>query len=221
MVSNILGLPVETRAQNTAISSQVVNVSQQMQIGQANSISVGSPRAMSNDLTALRGSGSPAQTEEALRCLGQYLGLDSTRPDKEFDVGPDVLWIGEQGVAICMEVKTEKQTNSNYRKEETGQLHNHIQWVKDNYEVTDIIPIFVGPLLPATDPASPTPEMRVVELKQFENLAQQLAAAMEDVALEAFPLSLEADLQNVMKSRGLLFPGVFALLETNKLQEMP
>ena len=55
--------------------------------------------------------------------------------------------------------------------------------------------------MPATDPASPTPEMRVVELKQFENLAQQLAAAMEDVALEAFPLSLEADLQKVMESR--------------------
>ena len=176
---------------------------------------------MSNDLTALRGSCSPAQKEEALRCLGQYLGLDSTRPDKEFGVGPDVLWIGEQGVAIYMEVKTEKQTNSNYRKEETGQLHNHIQWVKDNYEVTDIIPIFVGPLLPATDSASPTPEMRIVELRQFENLAQQLAAAMQDVASEAFPLSMEADLQNVKESRGLLFPGVFALLETNKLQEMP
>ena len=82
VVSNIPGLPPAAAHHNSAIPSQVVRMCQHMQIGHSDSISVGSPKNIANDLTALRGSGSSAQTEEALRCLGRYLGLDSSRPDK-------------------------------------------------------------------------------------------------------------------------------------------
>ncbi len=215
VASNIPGLPSVTRTPRNSIPLQIVRVSGQMQVGHANSISIEIPKTMSNSLTALKGSMSPNQTEEALRYLGQYLGLDSTRPDKEFGAGPDVLWIGDQGVALCMEVKTDKQPDSNYRKEETGQLHNHIQWVKNNRQSTQIIPIFVGPVLPATSSASPTSEMRMVELGQFEDLAQRLAVVMEDVAANTLPLSLETDLHDTMRDRGLLYPDLLGLLDTH------
>ena len=202
-----------------AVSEQVANVQLQMRVGQSRPSAVEIPKMLTRDLTALNGSGSVPQTEEALRCLGQYLGLDSTRPDKELAVGPDVLWIGENGYAVCIEAKTDKQSASPYRKEDVGQLHNHVQWVKDNCNVSKVIPIFVGPLLPASGQASPSPDMKVVELRQFEKLGQRLVSALRDVAGQAMPLSLSQVLDEVMKQRGLIYPKVILSMEMSALHK--
>ena len=203
-----------------SVPEQVLNVQQQMWVGHPRPTSVQIPKTLIKDLTALNGSGSVPQTEEALRCLGQYLGLESTRPDKEFEKGPDVLWIGENGYAICMEAKSAKQTDSPYSKDYVGQLHNHIQWVKDNHRVSEIIPAFVGPLLPAADQASPSPDMRVIELRQFDELGQKLVSALQDVAVQAIPLSLSHDLHEIMRNRGLLYPDVFLSLVMSVLPDI-
>ena len=204
-----------------SVPEQVLNVQQQMLVGHPRPSSVQIPKTLIKDMTALNGNGSVPQTEEALRCLGQYLGLDSTRPDKEFGKGPDVLWLGENGDAVCMEAKSDKQTVSPYSKGYVGQLHNHVQWVKDNYQISEIIPVFVGPSLPASESASPSPDMRVVELRQFEGLGQRLVSALQDVSVQAIPLSLSNDLHEVMKSRGLLYPDVLVSLEMSVLQGNP
>ena len=204
-----------------SVSEQIVNVQQQMRVGHARPSAVEIPKTLIKDLTALNGSSSVPQTEEALRSLGQYLGLESTRPDKELGKGPDVLWVGESGYAVCIEAKTEKQTLSPYSKDYVGQMHNHVQWVKDNYDVSEIIPAFVGPLLPASEHASPSPDMRVVELRQFEELGQRLVSALRDVAVQAIPLSLSKDLDEGMKKRRLIYPEVVLSLEMSVLQEIP
>ena len=205
----------------TPVPAQFVNVQQQMRVGLSGPSTVEIPKSLIGDLAALKGSGSAAQTEEALRCLGQYLGLESTRPDKELGTGPDVLWVGEDGYAVCMEAKTDKQPNSTYSKDHVGQLHNHVQWVKDNYDVAEIIPVFVGPLSPASDQASPSPDMRVAELRLFEELGQRLISALEDVAAQTMPLSLGRDLNEVMNQRGLNYPDVVSSLEMTVLQQIP
>ena len=204
----------------TLVPAQVVNVQQQMRVGQSGPSTVEIPKALISDLTALNGSGSAAQTEEALRCLGQYLGLESTRPDKELGKGPDVLWVGEGGYAFCMEAKTGKQLSSPYSKDHVGQLHNHVQWVKDNYDVAEIIPVFVGPLSPASDQASPSLDMKVAELRHFEELGQRLISTLRDVATQAIPLSLGKDLNEVMNQRGLIDPQVVLSLEMSTLQHI-
>ena len=201
-------------------SLQVTNVQQQMRAGQPGSSKVSVPKRLLGDLGALDGRGSSAQAEEALRSLGQYLGLDSTRPDKEFGMGPDVLWIGEDGYAVCIEAKTEKQPDSQYSKDDVGQLHNHVQWVKDNHEVTEILPVFVGPLVPASAQSSPSPDMRVVELKQFEKLGQRLVSALQDVAQRTIPLSLQRDLDSMLEERGLVYPEAATSLAMRALQEI-
>ena len=188
--------------------NQVMNVHQQMQVGHSDSISIEPPKTILQDLRHLDGNGSSRQIEEALRCLGQYLGLDSSRPDNEFGKGPDVLWLERGSQAVCMEVKACKENTSNYTKDEVGQLHNHIQWVKDNHEVSSILPVFVGPLLDTTGRGSPSPDMKLIELEQFEDLGRRLVRALNDAATRAMPLDLENILHEVMKSRGLLFPEV-------------
>ena len=205
----------------TSVPLQVTRAAEQMRIGYSNSISVQIPKTLIQDLTPLNGNGSPAQVEEAIRCLGQYLGLGSSRPDNDPGTGPDVLWLEEDGYAVCMEVKTWKKETSLYRKANVGQMHNHVQWVNDNHEVSEIIPVFIGPLLPASDDASPSPDMRVIELRQLEELGQKLVSALQDVAENAIPLSLVNDLHETMKNRGLLYPGLFQSLEMSSLQEIP
>ena len=213
--------PGSSSQARSPVPEQIVRVARQMQVGYGNSISVQIPRTITRDLAALSGGGSSGQTEEALRCLGQYLGLKSTRPDNEFGAGPDVLWIGEDGFAVCIEVKTCKQNKdtSVYRKDEVGQLHNHIQWVKDNEETSEIVPIFVGPLVPASPDASPSQSMRVIELHHFDELGHRAVRALQDVADTAMPISLETGLHGTMKERGLLYPVVFTSLEMSALQE--
>ena len=210
---------LELAAATVSLPEQVLNVQQRMRVGQHRPSAVEIPKTLVQDLTALNGSGTPPQTEEALRCLGQYLGLRSTRPDKEVDTGPDVLWVGENGYAVCMEVKSDKGSTSEYRKEEVGQLHDHIQWVKDNYSASEVIPVFVGPLLRPSERSNPSPDMTVVELRQFEDLGEKLISALRHAAGQAIPLSLSNDLHEVMKSRELLYRGVFLSLDVGVLQD--
>ena len=215
--SDIPRLPPSVKHSIAPIPEQVRKITQQMRIGLENSISIEPPKHLEHNLHALNGKASHRQTEEALRSLGEYLGLTSTRPDKEFGSGPDVLWIGENGYAMCMEVKTGKEKTSIYKKDDVGQLHNHIQWVNDNHKVADIIPIFVGPILPASNNASPSPAMKVVELQQFCNLGKQLVEVLRYVSKKAMPISLENELNSAIEERGLLYPAVIQSLDTHSL----
>ena len=137
------------------VQQQIINVAQQMQMGASHGMTVAAPKRLQQDLVNLNGTGSVPQIEEALRCLGQYLGLESTRPDKEHDTGPDVLWIGDDGFALVMEVKTDKEDESSYRKDDLGQLRDHVQWVLDRFTVTRIEQVFVGPFLPSSGSREP------------------------------------------------------------------
>ena len=109
-----------TTSTATSVPAHVTRISEQMRIGHSDSLLVQPPKTLVQDLTTLNGNGSSAQIEEAIRCLGQYLGLKSTRPDKEYGTGPDVLWMSEEGHATCIEVKADKQSTSSYRKEDVG-----------------------------------------------------------------------------------------------------
>ena len=129
---------------------------------------IAKPRNLRADLKHLDGSGTPSQIEEALRCLGQYLGLDSTRPDKELRTGPDVLWLLEGGQAICMEAKTDKEETSEYNKKNVGQMYDHIGWVKKVHENVSVIPLFVGPTVNASESSNPNPDFRVCTLESFK-----------------------------------------------------
>ncbi|MGE4297907.1 MAG: DEAD/DEAH box helicase family protein [Desulfovibrionaceae bacterium] len=168
--------------------------------------SVSMPKHFDLNLAQLNGTGTARQTEEALRYLGQYLGLESSRPDNEFGTGPDVLWFLEGMPALCMEVKTDKKATTQYQKKEIGQLSDHIQWVKDNVNAREVIPIFVGPLVGATETSNPPEQYQVVELDQFKSLAEKLKATIVDATTEALPLTLICILTRLFTERKLIWP---------------
>lgn len=169
------------------------------------------------DVAFLNGMGTPAQTEEAVRCLGQYLGIFSLRPEKEYGTGGDVLWIAHSGDAICMELKTDKNKGkkdwnkkSPYNIDDIGQLRDHIDWLKQNQSlfsdhIKSIYPVFIGEKLPHSPNTNPSREILVLELKELESIAEKLRAVLNDIFQEATPVTLLEVIYKRFQERGLLW----------------
>ena len=74
--------------------------------------------------------------ENALKEIGELLGYTSQRPDQEFKVGQDNLWMEPiERKFFVIECKNEVLTTRDaINKEEVGQMNNHIAWYEDNYK---------------------------------------------------------------------------------------
>lgn len=181
---------------------------------------VRAPKYLVNHLKALYSPASTNEVEEALRYLGQYLGLDSTRPDKEHDIGPDVLWISS-GVALCIEAKTDKESGSGYRKDDVGQMANHIQWVRETYpQLTEIVPVFIGPINAATESASPTDDICVTTLTEFYKLGEVVKTMYEDIEKQSMPISINSVINTLLKERSLIWPKLIGDLSFKQLKSL-
>ena len=199
-------------------SPQVMNIVRQMSAPVGGTVKT--PKNMNIQFASLAGNGTSAQTEEALRVLGQMLGLVACRPDKEHGTGPDVLWHLDGEVAFCIEAKTDKLPNSRYNKKEVGQMADHVQWVRNNTVATDIRPIFVGPLVGATDNANPADNVCVIELSQFQELSKRLASALTDAASASVAVTLPNELHGIIAQRNLAFPEVFDTLDMRTINDL-
>jgi tetratricopeptide (TPR) repeat protein len=178
------------------------------------------PRRFDSNLAALDGTGSVKQTEEALRSLGQYLGLIASRPDNEFGTGPDVLWDIPGGPALNLEAKSGKQGSSYYTKDNLGQLRDHVQWVREHSKSPTILSAFVGPLRPASAKSNPDPEITVIELAEFKALAERLRAALEDICKQAIPTNLPHVVLDVFQQRNLLWPDLYTHIQKHVLRDI-
>lgn len=158
------------------------------------------------------------QVEEAIRSLGEYLGLDSTRPEKEHGTGPDDLWLSAGGPALCMEAKNDKTSAQFYWKKDIAQMSDHIQWTKENTEAGEIIPAFVGPVLQASPDSNPVPETVIIELAELSAIADRLRGALSDIQKTALPLTLRQEVDEVFSSRGLKWPTLSSQMKKRRLK---
>lgn len=175
------------------------------------------PKNLEKELAPLKDGGRPAQVEEALCRLGQYLGLASSRPDQEHGTGPDVLWIAPGSIAFCADAKTDKKPGSTYTKDELGQLADHVQWTRQNHEEVEVLPVLIGPATRCSDSANPAPEFRFTELSRFGEIAQVLIDAYRDISAGAIPLNLSATVAEQFSKRGLLWTEVQTRLQLTPL----
>ena len=220
---NIPSVPVHSDStadsDDNNLSAQTIAAALQFELSGDSRVVV--PRSLERDLLYLNGSGTTNQTEEALRCLGQYLGFPSSRPDKEHGTGPDVLWLFPDKTALCADAKTDKTASSAYRKEEFGQLSDHVQWVRDNTEAESIISGFVGPKLPVSKSANPPEGVKLATLDSFFAIGETLKAAYRDIATTALPLTVNQLVAAEFKKRGVLWPVLkeaFGLIEMRELK---
>jgi len=94
------------------------------------------------------------QFEESLRRFGELLGFRGQRPDHEFRVGPDVLWLSGTDGGFVIECKHRKEAKNPLNKDEHGQLLTSVQWASDNYPKRRFAGFIVHPTADATAPAA-------------------------------------------------------------------
>lgn len=195
-------------------TDQVLNVSNHLLISARSQIET--PKRMAAELKYLDGTGSVNKIEQSLMDLGRYLGFESSRPDNEHSIGPDVLWI-DSSIAFAIEAKTDK--DADYKKDEVGQLLNHIEWVKDNYpDIQNVTPLFVGPVRKATKNSSPSEIIMVCELEQFCSLGEKALRAYDDISNRAMPISLNQDVSDVFEQRELTMQKIIGGLSLTQLK---
>src|SRR5581483_12107674 len=74
---------------------------------------------------------SPGSFEEAIKDLAILLGAEGSRPEKEFDEGPDGLWLLPSS-SFIIEAKTGNQES--LHKSDAEQLLHSVEWFKKYYE---------------------------------------------------------------------------------------
>lgn len=122
-----------------------------------------------------------SEFEEALRRLGEHLGLAAQRPEQELGAGPDVLWgLGGQQYWV-IEAKS-GATSEVIHKRDANQLAGSVNWFGDRYG-NDVrcVPVMVHPGRQMARDASATPAMRILErngLERMRDAARTFAAAL-------------------------------------------
>ncbi|HJT58401.1 MAG TPA: helicase C-terminal domain-containing protein, partial [Ktedonobacteraceae bacterium] len=121
---------------------------------------------------------SAPQFEQALADLGSMLGFRSERPEKNYKIGPDVLWLltGYQG--MVMEVKSQKESDKALTKEEHGQLLNAETWFKQAYPSYTCIRVSVHPNVLITKSVK-AGESKVLTLDELRQLVVELRRLLE------------------------------------------
>ncbi len=92
--------------------------------------------------------------EESLKRLGELLRFRGQRPDHQFRVGSDVLWLSGKNQGFLIECKHRKDGKNPLTKDEHGQLLISRQWAGDNYPERDFVGFIVHPASEATPSAA-------------------------------------------------------------------
>lgn len=119
--------------------------------------------------------------EEALRMLGEHLGLVAQRPERELGAGPDVLWgLGSSGYWV-IEAKSGAIAKV-IHKRDANQLSGSMNWFRERYDTTARgLPVIVHPARTTARDATAAPGTRVLDadgLDRLRSAARAFATAL-------------------------------------------
>lgn len=114
--------------------------------------------------------------EESVKELGEYLGLESQRPDLEYKTGPDNLWHFDNGTFFLIECKNEVALDrKEISKTEVGQMNNHINWFEEHYpEVKSCTHIWVHSTNTISPLANLSSKAYLITPKKLEHLRKAI-----------------------------------------------
>lgn len=161
------------------------------------------------------------EREEAVRKFGEFLGFDASRPDNEFGVGPDVIWLDDETkTGVAFELKTQKNDPAEYSKQEVGQAHNHIQWLTDSHGSIEWQGLLlVGPAGVCKAEANPSENIFLVETGTLSARMRELSAKIDDTRGKT-ALERHALLKEVGALAEWLLPGWFRTLAKTPLRSL-
>lgn len=136
-------------------------------------------------VTSLVPEASSNQFEEALATLGSILGFSTQRPDNQYRVGPDVLWLTGSADALVIEAKSRKKKDNALTKDEHGQLLNAAEWFKEQYPGHRCVRVSVHPNATAS-PSVVAGDSRALTFEGLNSLVantRQLLTELSDSAV--------------------------------------
>lgn len=160
---------------------------------------------------------SVTRVEEAMRKLGLALGLNSSRPDHDEGTGPDVCWNLVDGTVLIADLKTEKKLDGEYHKKETAQLTDHENWALGRFPGRHVIAAIIGPNLPVSKQANPSPSHLLLELQPVIGIAQSLREVIRSLEANATPIEIESLAEKSFDAAGLRFDALLGRLPFSPL----
>ncbi len=125
-------------------------------------------------------SASSNQFEQALADLGSMLGFRAERPDNSYKIGPDVLWLLTDHLALVMEAKSQKLANNPLTKKEHGELLDAEAWFKREYPDYTCERISVHPNATSRQVSAET--SKVLTLNKLQELISEMRSLLEPLA---------------------------------------
>lgn len=121
------------------------------------------------------------ETEEALCELGRHVGFVAQRPERDFLVGSDVLWVLEHGVHAVIEAKTGAASERIW-KSDINQLAGSVNWCKQAYPGVETIPVLVHPAAVVDKAGTPPAGARAMTVAKMEALKETIRVFATSVA---------------------------------------
>jgi hypothetical protein len=126
------------------------------------------------------------QFEDALAELGRILGFHAERPENDYGIGPDVLWLLGNQEGLVIEAKSRKNDGNPLSKDEHGQLLAATEWFKSVYPKHNTHRVSIHPSGFATKNASAQGSL-VLTLDKLAGLAVDARALIESLCTSAIP----------------------------------
>lgn len=119
---------------------------------------------------------SPDDFEDAIDYVALFIGLRSQRPDKEFNEGPDNLWVLPDRSFIVIECKNNVTSKNGISKAHLAQLDQSMSWFSSKYmDTASATPVIIHPIRNLGDGASKVERMRVITEKELSKLRKALS----------------------------------------------
>lgn len=120
------------------------------------------------------------ETEEALTELGEHLGFIAQRPERDFGIGSDVMWVLQPGVYAVIEAKTGAVADT-ISKRDINQLAGSVNWCEGAYPGSKVIPVMVHPAILVDKAGTPPVGAKGLSVEKMEALkakVRDLASAL-------------------------------------------
>lgn len=138
--------------------------------------------------------------ESAVDEIGRLLGFSCQRPDKELGKGPDNLWCIRNNLFFIIECKNEvEEGRRSIKKEEAGQMNNHIGWFKEVYG--NNVKYFAFEIIPTkllAYEANFVDNVRIIRKSSLEKLKKSLQSFIMEINKFELDSITDSTIQNAL-----------------------
>lgn len=155
--------------------------------------------------------------EYAINELGLFLGFKSSRPEKQWNEGPDNLWAVSLNKYFLIECKNEAfETRSYIYKQETGQINNSCGWFARNYQNSESTNIMIIPTLMVDTGANFNYPVKIMRKHNLEKLKSNIRAFYNEFSGISHKSVSEEKIAALLSTHKLLVKDFDLYLETPK-----